>query len=244
MSEFSPYGGDAWRLVEAQHRVSTMKLVDDLEEQALLEDIVETAKPPLPPECRHLHYLLSTPFRYGAPYPHGSRFRRAGHTGGVWYGSQRVETAVAEMAFYRLLFFAESPSTPWPRGIAEFTAIAATLATPRLIDLAESRFDADRAALEHPTDYSACQALADRARREGAEIIRYRSVRDPAMGNNFAVLACAAFAKPAPVARLTWNLRISDTGVLALGPESGDRLGFDRATFAADPRIAAMAWDR
>ena len=159
-------------------------------------------------------------------------------------GRERVETAVAEMAFYRLLFFAESPSTPWPRGIAEFTAIAATLATARLIDLADSRFDADRAALEHPTDYAACQSFADAARRDGAEIIGYRSVRDPAKGGNFAVLTCAAFARPAPVAQQTWNLRISGTGVLALGPGSGDRLGFDRTAFANDPRIAAMAWDR
>ena len=48
--------------------VSTLKLVDTLAEQALLEDILEESKPPVPPECRHLHYLLSTPFRYGAPY--------------------------------------------------------------------------------------------------------------------------------------------------------------------------------
>ena len=44
-----------------------MKLVDTLAEQALLEDLIESSKPPVPVECRHLHYLLSTPFRYGAP---------------------------------------------------------------------------------------------------------------------------------------------------------------------------------
>ncbi|GAB4357832.1 MAG: RES family NAD+ phosphorylase [Oricola sp.] len=244
MSDFKRYDGEAWRLVEAQHRVSTMKLVDNLDEQALLEDIVEAAKPPVPEDCAHLHYLLATPFRYGAAYPHGSRFRRAGLTEGVWYGSEQAGTAVAEMAFYRLLFFAESPDTPWPRTIAEFTAIAALLKTGRMADLADRRFDAERAALEHPTDYAASQEFAERARRDGAEVIRYRSIRDPKAGANLAVLACAAFARPAPVRQETWRLRISATGVLALGPGAGDRLGFALADFAADPRIAGMIRDR
>lgn len=244
MSDFSSYTGEAWRLVEAQHRVSTMKLVDNFDEQALLEDIVEAAKPPLPEECAHLHYLLFTPFRYGAAYPHGSRFRRAGYTEGVWYGSQQVETAIAEMAFYRLLFFAESPDTPWPRGTADFTAFAAVIESRMVADLTAGAFDGQRAALEDPTDYSACQAFADAARHSGAEIIRYNSVRDPSKRANFAVLTCRAFREPAPSRQQGWKLRISATGVLALGPETGDRLGFDRAAFASDPRIAAMNWDR
>ena len=53
-----------------------MKIVDTLAEQARLEELLEHSKPAVPPECRHLHYLLFTPFRYGAPYPRGSRFRR------------------------------------------------------------------------------------------------------------------------------------------------------------------------
>jgi hypothetical protein len=106
--------GTCWRMVEAQHHVSTLKLVDSVDGQELLEDLIEVSKPPLPPECRDLHYLLSTPFRYGAVYPNGSRFRRAGMTEGVFYASESSHTAVAEIAFYRLLFFAESPDTPWP----------------------------------------------------------------------------------------------------------------------------------
>jgi len=221
-----------------------MKLVDTLDEQALLEDIIETAKPPLPAECRHLHYLLSTPFRYGALYPHGSRFRRAGFTQGVWYGSEDVETAIAEMAFYRLLFFAESPETPWPGGISEFTAFAAPTATDIAVDLLDPAFDAAREDLEHLTDYTACQAFADRARQDGAEIIRYRSVRDPERRANLAVLSCAAFAAAMPLRQQSWRLRISATGVLALGPAPADRLGFGRDAFAADPRLASLAWDR
>ena len=53
-----------WRCVEAQHVVSTLQLVDTLDEQRLLEDILEETKPPVPPECEGLHYLYMTPFRY------------------------------------------------------------------------------------------------------------------------------------------------------------------------------------
>src|ERR1700730_17954571 len=73
-SSARPLSGICWRVVEAQHHVSTLKLVDTLDEQQQLEAHIEDTKPPVPPECRHLHYLLSTPFRYGAPYPTGSRF--------------------------------------------------------------------------------------------------------------------------------------------------------------------------
>ena len=79
-SEAVKLEGKVWRLVEAQHRVSTLKLVDTLDEQALLEDLIEETKPAIPVECRRLDYLLATPFRYGSVYPQGSRFRRAGRT--------------------------------------------------------------------------------------------------------------------------------------------------------------------
>ena len=49
----------------------------------------------------------------------------------------RPETAVAEIAFYRLLFFAESPGTPWPKDAAEYTAFAAAIRSERAVDLTE-----------------------------------------------------------------------------------------------------------
>jgi hypothetical protein len=113
-SEAKRLAGTCWRVVEAQHVVSTMALVDTLDEQLVLEQLIDASKPPVPPPCRGLHYLLSTPFRYGAAHPGGSRFRRAGLTPGVFYASVLTATAVAEMAFRRLLFYAESPATPGP----------------------------------------------------------------------------------------------------------------------------------
>jgi len=118
-----PYRGTGWRLVEAQHLVSTLKLVETVAEQALLEGILEETKPPMPPECTGLDYLLATPFRY-RPYPPGSRIRRPGLTPGVWYWAERAETAVAEIVFYRYLFYAESPATPFPANAADYTGFS------------------------------------------------------------------------------------------------------------------------
>ncbi|MEO1249575.1 MAG: RES family NAD+ phosphorylase, partial [Pseudomonadota bacterium] len=210
------YRGSCWRLVEAQHRVATLKLVDGLDEQSVLEDILEETKPNVPPECRHLHYLFATPFRYGAPYPHGSRFRRAGLTPGVYYAAEHVEAAVAEIAFYRLLFFVDSPDTPYPDGTADFSAIAAELATERALDLTMHPFSSHASDWTCKTDYSACQALADGAREAGTEVIRTQSVRDRAGRANVAVLTCLAFARPEPIDRQTWRLRIGDLGAQAV----------------------------
>ncbi len=238
------YRGRGWRVVEAQHRVSTLKLVDSLAEQARLEDLIEATKPAVPEPCRHLDYLLATPFRYGADYPKGSRFRRAGRTPGVFYASERPATAMAEMAFYRLLFFAESPQTPWPDNAADYTAFAAALASETALDLTRPPLAEHRAAWTDPLDYGACQALADAARKAGATLLRYESVRDPEGGANLAVLECGVFAKPQPVARQTWRLHLGPFGARALCEFPAGGLEFSRTAFAGDPRIRDMAWER
>lgn len=202
-----------------------MKLVDTLAEQALLERLLEAHKPPVPSECRHLHYLLATPFRYGAPYPRGSRFRRAGMTPGVFYASQSPATAMAEVAFHRLLFFAESPGTPWPANAAEHTAFAVRYRARAGLDLTEPPFDED-AALSDPSNYEPCQALADVARAAGVQALRYRSVRDPNGGQNVALLTCATFTSREPIERQTWRLQLGATGARAICDSPPARLEF------------------
>jgi hypothetical protein len=220
-----------------------MKLVDALDEQEQLERILERAKPVVPAECGHLHYLLSTPFRYGAPYPRGSRFRRAGLTPGVFYASRTVATAMAEMVFYRLLFFAESPGTPWPANAGEFTAFAVTYRTRLALDLTKPPFVVHREHWVHLTDYAACQDLAEQARSAGIEALRYQSARDP-NGLNVALLRCRAFSSSDPVERQTWRVAIGGLGARAVCAFPERRLEYGRSAFAADPRIAALDWDR
>lgn len=238
--------GVCWRVVESQHRVSTMKLVDSVEEQERLELLLEPTKPPIPAECQHLHYLLFTPFRYGGPYPHGSRFRRAGMTPGVFYGSETAATAITEMAFHRLLFYADAPDVPWPANAGDYTVFSASFETDAALDLSQPPLDRDRAKWTARLDYSACQDLADTARAANVDALRYESVRTPpaTAGLNLALLTCRVFAVRAPAARQTWRILLGACGARAICDNPQRRLGFDRDAFADDPRIAAMNWHR
>ena len=243
-SEARRITGRFWRVVEAQHLVSTLKLVDSIDEQVLLEELADAVKPRIPLECAGLDYLLSTPFRYGSPYPNGSRFRRAGFTDGVFYCSGAVETAIAEMAFYRLLFYVESPGLPFSDAAAEYTAFAAEIAAQAAIDLTDEPFVSQRDIWRDPLRYEACQSLADACREIDVDAIRYESVRDPGIGINLAVLRCRAFAKGEPVARETWRMRISGTGVAAIAEFPRRALEYPIEIFRNDPRIAAFLQQR
>lgn len=236
--------GRGWRIVEAQHRISTLKLVDTVGEQETLERLIEASKPALPPECRHLDYLLAAPFRYGAPYPQGSRFRRAGLTPGVFYASEQVATAVAETVFWRLLFFAESSATPWPDNAMEHTGFAVAYASARAIDLTAGVLAKRRAEWVQTGDYGACQTLAEQARAAGIDLIRYESARDPAGDCNLAILSCRVFARPAPVERQSWRIRLGPSGAQALCEFPRRTLEFGRDAFAADPRLARLRWEQ
>jgi hypothetical protein len=61
---------------------------------------------------------------------------------------------------------------------------------------------------------------------------------------NLALLACSVFAKSRPIAQQTWRIHLSDAGAQAIceAPKSG--ITFDRTSFASDPRIAKLRWDR
>ena len=99
----APLRGVAWRVVEDQSDIITRPLARTDDEQALLERLIDTAKPPAPdpevePAFRGLRYLLATPFRY-PPLRYGSRFGSR-HERGIWYGARKPPTALAEKDFY------------------------------------------------------------------------------------------------------------------------------------------------
>lgn len=166
-----------WRAVEAQHRVATMVLVKGrLADQALLEEILDAAKPPLPADARALHWLLAAPFRHW-PARDGSRFRGR-FDPGVFYGAESRRTAAAEAGYWRLRFWLDSEGLRDRTASIELTLFEFHGATPRAIDLTRPPLDADRAAWTARDDYRATQTLAACARDAGIELIRYASVRD------------------------------------------------------------------
>jgi len=204
-SEARAWQGNLWRAVEAQHRVSTLKLVDTLAEQLQLEQLLESSKPALPDKSGARHYLLVTPFRYAAPLPGGSRFRGLNDPG-VFYAADERRSACAELGYWRWRFLQDSPA------LSRLDAVPHTLfrvgAAGRAIDLAEPPFARDVARWMAPQDYSVCQALGVAARAANIELIRYRSVRDPEAGACAAVLVPDALAQQ-PDEEQTWHLSVT-----------------------------------
>lgn len=199
-SEIRPLGVSPWRVVEAQHQVSTRKLVDSAEEQILLEELIDRAKPPYTTAPR-LHYLLATPFRY-PPLRHGSRFGRR-HERGIWYGSETRRAAFAEVAYYRLLFL-EGTSAPLEPVTTQLTAFRVRARSSRGIDLTAPPFDAHKRAIASPTKYDASQPLGSAMREGGIELFRFPSAREPG-GVNVGIFDPSVFGNAKPRGFETWH---------------------------------------
>lgn len=176
-SEAGPWSGSAWRLVESQHVASTMKLVDTVEEQLVLETLLESGKPRVP--------ILAG----------GSRFR--GETdSGVFYGADDVDTCCAEVGYWRLRFLRDAVDLthidPVPHSAFKVRLSASA------IDLRTGPFQEHSTEWEHPDSYEGTQFLGRSARSAGIGCILYRSVRDPKGGGCVAVLDPVAFVGNAP----------------------------------------------
>lgn len=206
----------AWRGVEAQHVVSTMRLVDTADEQDELERLLERSKPPAPTMTAPKHYLLYTPFRYRPPHP--SRFRRAG-TLGVWYGAEDLHAACAEVAYWRHRFILDSMALVNTDLLTEHTFFQAQV-TGSAIDLTSAPWVAASAAWTHGSDYTETHAVADAARDRGVQWICYESVRDPGK-RCAAVLDVEALEMVAlDTTKQTWHCKASRESVMLVnGPE-------------------------
>jgi RES domain len=200
------YAATVWRVVEAQHKIATSRLVARNDDQALLESLVEEVKPLMPALCRSWPYLLQTPFRYG--HNSSSRFRRAGARPGIFYASEHVATALAETGYWRLRFFAHLPPGDWPTAASLHHSFYVKVKSDHSLDLMQAPYSQDKARWMHPNDYSACQQLAQDARAADVELIRYTSVRDPEQRANIALLAPEPLIGAEPVLDQTWQLQI------------------------------------
>ncbi len=228
-----------WRVVEAQHQVSTRKLVDTSDEQALLEELIDGVKPPDVTRGR-MHYLLFTPFRY-PPLRHGSRFGTR-HERGIWYGSATRRTAFAEVAYYRMLFLAGS-SAPLEMLLTQLTAFSVRMRSARSVDLTSPPFDVHRRAIASPTRYSATQALGAAMREAGVELFRYPSARDAAGGVNVGAFSPAVFGAAKPARFETWHCMATNDVVELTKRDWSTRetLVFARAEFGVSGILPAPA---
>jgi hypothetical protein len=221
-SELRPYRGRVYRIVEAQHRISTNRLADSNADQALLEMLADEVKPTMPETARHLPWLLASPFRYGLGRP--SRFRAADVLPGIFYASEAIETAVAEAAHWRMVAFSRSPGFHLPRTPTPMSAFSTVVTTDRLLDLLGGALAAQRAHWVHPSDYSQTQALAEAARALNTGAIRAPSARLDG-GVNVAVLDPAALSLNARP-HSSWAFLVTRDGLLAIRELSDQTMRF------------------
>jgi hypothetical protein len=176
-----------WRIVEAQHVLSSRDLVESREEHELLESLLEKSKP----KCTSFkHYLINTSFRY-PPLKYGSRFGYSFEPS-LWYGSINLETAFAEVAYYRLKFFNDTEAD---LGFIELlmTAFKAYIKTAQGIDLTEQPFKTYQDKISNKISYEHSQVLGSEMRKANIEVFIFTSARDLKGGKNVAVFTPEVF---------------------------------------------------
>lgn len=210
-SEVRPLRLEPWRVVEAQHLLSTRKLVDSDAEQIQLEQLIDRVKPPVPEAApSSLHYLLLTPFRY-PPLRHGSRFGTTTEPG-IWYGSMSVFTALAESAYYRLVFI-EGSGAELGTLRTKLTVYQVRLKADRGVDLSRAPFNTHALEISSPSEYGPPQTLGSAMRTDAVQAFQYVSARDPQQGINVGALDPAVFKGAKPKNLESWHSTADKEGV-------------------------------
>lgn len=199
------YRSDVWRVVESQEDAATLRVVDDLDEQMVLEQLLDDAKPKYREGTQGMHYLLKTAFRY-PPLKWGSRFGTR-LMPSYFYASEQASTALCECAYYRFLFL-QDMTQPYSEPIrSEYSLFKVLVNTPSCLDLTAPEFHSVREQLTSPTSYAYSQAVGvwayDRGQSQhaqeelhgesvkAAELIRFESARADS-GVNVAVATPSA----------------------------------------------------
>ncbi|MBL6998330.1 MAG: RES family NAD+ phosphorylase [Gammaproteobacteria bacterium] len=203
-----PISGKLFRMVESQEQVATLSYVDTLEEQALLEEMLESSKPALPVHSGNYHYLLKTPFRY-PPLPWGSRFGRS-HEPAIFYGASSVDTTLAESAYYRLVFWHSMDAVPVKQTMrSEHSLFSAQYLSSLGLKLQLPPCSDYETQLSHPQQYTQPQLLGSAMRKAGVEAFEYRSARDPKKGSCVGLFTPAALRHRRPQEMTQWLCEVS-----------------------------------
>lgn len=197
--------GHFYRVVESQFRNSTRKLVDSDDEQAVLEQLIDTAKNPVPEGFESLHYLLYTPFRH-PPLRNGSRFGTRLQRG-MLYGARETACALAEVAYYRLVFL-EGTAAKLGELETELTAFRFGIRAQRGVDLTAAPFARHEREISSKVDYSPAQQLGAEMREAGVEAFLYVSARAEGRGINLGVFE-NVFAPRKPSDERMWRCTAS-----------------------------------
>ena len=182
-----PISAEPWRVVEAQHVLSSRDLVDTLDEHDILESLLEESKPPV---NKVKNYLIFTPFRY-PPLKYGSRFGSTFEPS-LWYGSLDLETAFAEVAYYQLQF-QNSTAADLDYVDILLTAFNTSLHTTQGIDLTSEPFNQYAEHITEKNTYDYTQLLGSAMRESGVAAFFFFSARVRSQSKNVAAFTSDVF---------------------------------------------------
>ncbi len=223
------YRSDVWRVVESQEHVATLELVDDLAEQALLEQLLDNAKPKYRAGTESMHYLLKTAFRY-PPLRWGSRFG-TNLMPSYFYASEQAATALCECAYYRFLFLDDMQQS-YERSIrSEHSVFKVLLRSDACLDLTADEFSSQQAQLRAPDSYDTSQSVGKWAFERGdVAMIRFVTAR-ASTGNNIAVAEPSVIRSKKPSVQQRWLCMTKSASVSFSSRESELSYMFPRSDF-------------
>jgi hypothetical protein len=233
--------GTVLRLVQQQGIDSLAPLVDNLDQLARLETLVEASKPPAPEEQRQdtpRHLLLVSPFRY-PPLRHGSRFGSRQERG-LFYGSRCRQGALVEGAYYGLLFW-EGMVKPPPGPIRRRQTLFSVLIGSKRGRMLQELYDpAVQAALGHPSHYGPTQRLGSWMREGGVEAFEYLSARSRQPLVQVGVFSPSAL-RSTPFDQLDLTAEIRSDQATFLSHDDGLVHAFPRQEFLVDGMLPQAA---
>lgn len=234
------YANSVCRMVETQEYAATTSLVDDLEEQAILEQILDDYKPSYADNTQALHYLISTPFRY-PPLKYGSRFGSITEPS-YFYASESIQTCLTEAAFYRF-YLIDGTETPFPKVIqSEHSLFFVKVLSSNTLDLTQIS-DADtQQQLTDPQYYSLTQKVGQHARKNGADLLRYYSARCQEQGVNVAIDNHTIIQSEKPEDKVEYICQLDpQTGILRLSKPRTFPVMFTREQFLVDGELPFLS---
>ena len=225
-----PISGTLYRLVESQEQIATRHLVDSLEEQALLEDLLESVKPEYPADLEHLHYLLKTPFRY-PPLQWGSRFGRIFEPS-IFYGGRSIAVTLAESAYYRFVFWYSMDAQAIKQSIrSEHTLFSVGFSSDQGIRLQDEPFNQYADLITHPWDYRHAQLLGTSMRNHGISAFEYPSARDNDHAVCVGLFNSEPFSQNSPSDKENWFCDVSTDVVIFKSLETSNIVRFEKSQF-------------
>ncbi|MBX2849561.1 MAG: RES family NAD+ phosphorylase [Acidiferrobacterales bacterium] len=234
-SRLSSYHGKVWRMVETQETAATLNIVDSMEEQSLLEELLDEAKPPYRSGTENMHYLLKTAFRY-PPLKHGSRFGNRTMPS-FFYASETIQTVLAETAYYRFVFLYDMQDQYANTIDSKHCLFNVSVRTKKCLNLCSKKYSPIRAALIDIKDYSYCQAIGDWAvTKKSTELIRFYSARHYQQVN-IAVAEPKTIVSKSPNSMQSWLCRTSAQRISFSSREADNPISFSIEDFTVDDTL-------